>query len=168
MWVGGFRRPGTPKLGEIPPRPGQIPGPAGARRPRNAEGPRESAAKSGGEDGLRGYKRTEAVIPRTLARLKNPTKTPIVFINPIPAPLRTRRPLLQSERARWSHTTPPSRSWIPPRLPVRFLVRLPRQEVPGAASVAPQPSARRSRSLSCAGEPVFWCLAAVSGSRRGA
>uniref|UniRef100_M3Y115 Uncharacterized protein n=1 Tax=Mustela putorius furo TaxID=9669 RepID=M3Y115_MUSPF len=55
---------------------------------------------------------------------------------------------------------PPVPSWIQPRLPVRFPVHLSRQEVPAAATVAPQPSHRRRRTSSRAGQPGFWCLAA--------
>lgn len=159
--MGGFRRQVAPKPGGIAPRPARVKFQAlpGARRRRNAEGPRHPPRPAGGAGGPRGCSRAA---PRASAGLSKAANTrPQSSAQP-----RSRAVAAGAAAAEARATLQTSLPELDPAaLPVRFPVRLPRQEVPGAASVAPQPSARRGRLSSRAQHPGFWCLAAVSGAR---
>ncbi|XP_029778733.1 uncharacterized protein LOC115278412 isoform X1 [Suricata suricatta] len=159
--MGHFQRSGPPNPEVSRPAPrNQIPSPAGAPRPRNAEGPREPAAEGGGggqASGLQPHAGGDAAADATDHTRR--FKAQAAFVGRSVAPQPTQRASLGPERE--PLLRPPVPSWISPRLPVRFPVHLSRQEVPGAATVAPQPSDRRRRSSSRAGQPGLWCLAAM-------
>lgn len=123
---------------------------------------RKGAGTRGGGGGARRAAGLHPPRPAHTGRAETPAKPPAVLIRQ-PRSRWTRQASLSLTANR---AAPPSPfpSWFPPRLPERLPVRLPRQEVPGAASVAPQPRDRRSGPSSCAGQPAFWCLAAVSGA----
>lgn len=166
---GRLLAPGDPQIPRYrgaprPAPPGQIPG--SARRSAAEECGRAAGTRRG-RRGTRAGRGTTAACRRGCGsrshRPQKTTKAQAVFFGPSPAPRPTQRDSLGLEREPLPH--PPVLSWIQPCLPVRFPVHLSRQEVPAAATVAPQPSRRRRRSSSRAGQPGFWCLAAVSGTR---
>lgn len=167
----GTRDPPNPREPRpAPPHPtprGQIPSPG--RRPAAQECGRAAGTRRIRRGRRAGRGATAARRRGCSSRCNRPqktTKAQAVFFGRSLPPRPTQRASLGPEREPLSH--PPVPSWISPRLPVRFPVHFSRQEVPGAATVAPQLSDRRRRSSSRAGQTGLWCLAAVSGPRPGA
>lgn len=124
-----------------------------------------SPRRAGEEGGPRDYSRTQGWGDAAAGPTGYKRQLKARLCSPALARLRGPHSALRLVLSENTSRIPPVPSWIEPRLPVRFRVHLSRQEVPAAATVAPQPNHRRRRSSSHVGQPGFWCLAAVSGTR---
>lgn len=133
--MSGFWCPGTPNLGVLHPAP-----------PGSNSRPCPATQECGRASGIRCCRRGETAglgaagapwqtdQPGSGSHLK-PWRHSSA---PSPIPRRTQQGLFRPERE-LLHVSHPVPSWILPRFPQRFPVRLPRQEVPGAASVDQYP-----------------------------